>query len=146
MARRLLLDYKTGRISPAAWQGDRPSDPQLPLYAAYGNVENVSGILFARIRAGETEFEGRVRDARSQLLADQGARTVLVTDPYSDSMRDEWARALEILAEEFLAGEAAVDPRPHACDLCHFQPLCRIAELNLAAIGTAGNDDEDLDD
>ncbi len=143
---RLLLDYKTGRVSPAAWQGDRPSDPQLPLYAAYGNVENVSGILFARIRAGETGFEGRVRDARSQLLADQGARTVLVTDPYSDSMRDEWARALENLAEEFLAGQAAVDPRPHACDQCHFQALCRIAELDLAPIGAPGNDDEDPDD
>jgi ATP-dependent helicase/nuclease subunit B len=143
---RLLLDYKTGRVSPAAWQGDRPSDPQLPLYAAYGNVENLSGILFARIRAGETEFEGRVRDARSQLLADQGARTVLVTDPYSDSMRDEWARALKNLAEEFLAGEAAVDPRPHACGQCHFQALCRIAELNLAPVGAPGNDDEDPDD
>jgi ATP-dependent helicase/nuclease subunit B len=143
---RLLLDYKTGRISPATWQGERPSDPQLPLYAAYGNVENLSGILFARIRAGETGFEGRVRDARSQLLADQGARTVLVTDPYSDSMRDEWARALENLAEEFLAGEAAVDPRPHACDQCHFQALCRIADLNLAPIGVPGNDDEGPDD
>ncbi|MGB9030102.1 MAG: PD-(D/E)XK nuclease family protein, partial [Acidobacteriaceae bacterium] len=142
----LLLDYKTGRVSPASWQGDRPSDPQLPLYAAYGNVEDLSGILFARIRAGETEFEGRVRDARSQLLADQGARTVLVTDPYSDSVRDGWARALENLAEEFLAGEADVDPRPHACEQCHFQPLCRIAELNLGPIGTPGNDDEDPDD
>ncbi len=143
---RLLLDYKTGRVSPAAWQGERPSDPQLPLYAAYGNVENLSGILFARIRAGETGFEGRVRDARSQLLADQGTRTVLFTDPYSDSTRDEWARALEKLAEQFLAGQAAVDPRPHACDQCHFQALCRIAELNLAPIGVPGNDDEDPDD
>jgi probable DNA repair protein len=143
---RLLLDYKTGRISPAAWQGERPADPQLPLYAVYGNVEDVSGILFARIRAGETGFEGRIRDARSQLLADQGSKTVLVTDPYSDSMRDEWARALEGLAEEFRAGEAAVDPRPHACHQCHFQSLCRIAELDLTTIGAAPNDDEDADD
>jgi ATP-dependent helicase/nuclease subunit B len=143
---RLLLDYKTGRISPAAWQGERPADPQLPLYAVYGNVENVSGILFARIRAGETGFEGRVRDARSQLLADQRSQTVLVTDPYSDSMRDEWARSLEGLAEEFLAGEAAVDPRPHACDQCHFQSLCRIAELDLITIDAAANDAEDADD
>jgi hypothetical protein len=61
-------------------------------------------------------------------------------------MRDEWARALEGLAEEFRAGEAAVDPRPHACHQCHFQSLCRIAELDLTTIGAAPNDDEDADD
>jgi CRISPR/Cas system-associated exonuclease Cas4 (RecB family) len=60
-------------------------------------------------------------------------------------MRDEWARALEKLAEEFLEGEAAVDPRPHACKQCHFQALCRIAELNLAPIGSS-DDDEVPDD
>ena len=65
---RLLLDYKTGNVSTASWDGDRLDDPQLPLYAAYGNVENVSGILFARIRSGKIEFEGRVRDAQRTAL------------------------------------------------------------------------------
>ncbi len=65
---RLLLDYKTGNVSTAGWEGDRLDDPQLPLYAAYGNVENVSGILFARIRSGKIEFEGRVRNAKRAAL------------------------------------------------------------------------------
>ncbi|MFZ0270252.1 MAG: PD-(D/E)XK nuclease family protein [Acidobacteriaceae bacterium] len=132
---RLLIDYKTGQVSPALWEGERPADPQLPLYAAYGNVENVSGILFAQIRAKETSFEGRVRDARNQLDASLSSQSALVNEPYSEAMRDEWARALENLAAEFLRGEAAVSPRDaKVCGLCDLHSLCRIAESNLASI------------
>lgn len=141
---RLLIDYKTGIISPAAWRGERLAEPQLPLYAAYGNVENLSGILFAQIRAGETRFEGRIRDAQSQLLADAGSRTALVTDPYSDRMCDDWARALARLAEEFLRGEAAVNPRePKVCSVCRLQGLCRVAENNFAFASSNGDEEEE---
>ena len=56
------------------------------------------------------------------------------------------ARPLERKVEREVAGEAAVDPRPHACDQCHFQSLCRIAELDLITIDAAANDAEDADD
>jgi probable DNA repair protein len=146
---RLLLDYKTGRISPAAWKGDRPDEPQLPLYAAYGNVDNLSGVLFAKIRAGSTGtarntgFEGRIRDAHAQLSADIGDKKVIVTDPYSDAMRDEWAHALQNLALEFLHGIATVAPRPQVCNFCPLPALCRKAELDLTA---AAEDDEEPSD
>jgi probable DNA repair protein len=137
---RLILDYKSGDVSAAAWNGDRPGEPQLPLYAAYGNVENLSGILLAKIRAGETGFDGRVRDAQAQLMAEMGDKKAIVTDPYSDAMRDAWARALENLAAEFLGGEAIVSPRePQVCGLCKRQSLCRVAELDRVA----PNGDED---
>ncbi len=141
---RLLIDYKTGQISTSGWEGDRPDDPQLPLYAAYGNVENLSGVLFARIRAGKTAFEGHVRDAQKQLSANTPLKNALVTEPYSGAMRDQWAVALAKLAEEFLHGEAAVAPEPHACDYCHFHSLCRITELN--PVPTALDEDQDTAD
>ncbi len=138
---RLLIDYKTGAISPAAWRGDRPDEPQLPLYAAYGNVGNLGGVLLARIRAGETGFDGRVRDARAQLQPDISARKALVTDPYTDAMRDEWARSLAALAREFLRGESSVSPRePEVCTHCPLPALCRKAELSLSSSA-----DEELD-
>ncbi|HZZ40689.1 MAG TPA: PD-(D/E)XK nuclease family protein [Acidobacteriaceae bacterium] len=147
---RFLLDYKTGRISSAAWKGGRPDEPQLPLYAAYGNVENLSGVLFAKIRAGSTNkirntgFEGRVRDAHAQLSADFGAKQVIVTDPYSGDMRDEWARALQNLALEFLQGIATVTPRePQVCQYCALPALCRKAELDLVPV--VEGDDEGSD-
>ncbi|MGA8110768.1 MAG: PD-(D/E)XK nuclease family protein, partial [Acidobacteriaceae bacterium] len=131
---RLILDYKSGDVSASAWDGDRPGEPQLPLYAAYGNVENVSGVLLAKIRAGETGFDGRVRDTLAQLGPDIGAKSGLLNKPYTSALRDEWAGALEALAAEFLQGEAAVRPRePQVCTFCKLHSLCRIAELNRIA-------------
>lgn len=144
---RLLLDYKTGNVSTASWDGDRPDDPQLPLYAAYGNLENVSGILFARIRSGKIEFEGRVRDAHAQLSAEIGNKKTLVTRPYNDVMRDEWARALASLGDEFLRGEAAVTPRDtKVCTFCDLHSLCRVAESAFVPVALDEEGEEDADD
>lgn len=140
---RLLVDYKTGDVSPASWRSDRPDEPQLPLYAAYGNVENLSGVVFARIRPDKTCFDGRVRDARAQLLPNLGSQSSMLRDPYTPAMREDWARALAHLAEQFLAGDAAVDPRqPDVCRNCDFPALCRKAELALAASGDEDDEDE----
>jgi len=51
--------------------------------------------------------------------------------PYTDAMRDEWTTALLNLAEDFLRGEAAVDPRDgrKTCEFCPLPGLCRIAEV-----------------
>lgn len=141
---RFILDYKTGQISPSAWNGERPEEPQLPLYAVYGNVENLSGILFAQIRAGETRFAGLVRDAETQLCSGACSKKDFVTEPWSGSMRDDWARVLRDLAAQFLAGEAAVDPRdPKDCTYCPLPALCRKAEWNRVASETNGDDAAD---
>ena len=133
---RLIIDYKTGDVSPASWRNDRPDEPQLPLYAAYGNVENLSGVVFAKIRAGKTGFDGRMRDAQGQLCPDVSTLSRLVTEPYSEAMREDWARVLRALADRFLQGYAAVDPRDAAvCRHCDFPALCRKAELDLAGRG-----------
>jgi RecB family exonuclease len=142
---RVIIDYKTGEVSAAAWKGQRPTEPQLPLYAVYGGVENLSGILLAKIRAGETNIDGRIRDARAQLFADARAQNAIVQDPYTDGMREEWAQVLARLASQFQAGEATVDPRePAVCGLCDLHGLCRVAELNLvAAAHNAEVEDDD---
>ncbi|HZU09997.1 MAG TPA: PD-(D/E)XK nuclease family protein, partial [Pseudacidobacterium sp.] len=140
---RLLIDYKTGDVSAADWQGERMKEPQLPLYAIYGNVENVSGLLFARIRAGKTEFAGHVANAQAQFEAGLTAKSPLVNKPYNIKMREGWQRALLGLAEEFLRGEASVDPKegPKTCKYCPLPGLCRIAELDLATDGEEPDDE-----
>jgi ATP-dependent helicase/nuclease subunit B len=140
---RLLLDYKTGEVSAAAWKGERLEEPQLPLYAVYGNVEHVSGLLFAQIRAGKTRFQGRVRDALTQLDADLKASSGLVKEPYSETMRDDWKNTLLNLAEDFLHGNAVVDPRDSkVCSHCPLPGMCRIAESQL----DQSNPEEERDD
>jgi ATP-dependent helicase/nuclease subunit B len=132
---RLLLDYKSGAdVSTAGWEGSRPDEPQLPLYAIFGNVEAVCGVLLARIRAGETELEGCVSDVRAQIFANKKPSSNLAKNPYNDAMRDEWRAALLNLAEDFLQGEAQVDPKDgkKTCTYCAFPGLCRVAELKEA--------------
>jgi ATP-dependent helicase/nuclease subunit B len=139
----LLIDYKTGEVSAAAWKGERPDEPQLPLYATYGNVEYVSGILFAQIRAGKTEFVGRAANAQQTVLADLTATSSLVNQPYDKNMHDAWQQALLQLADEFLHGEASVDPK-HGADTCTYCPLpglCRVAEARVANETDAESDD-----
>lgn len=141
----LLIDYKSGDVSPKDWALPRPNEPQLPLYAVFGNVENVRGALFARIRAGKKMgFTGAVEDARSQLLPSEGARSELVKHPYTTAMRDAWQDALLKLADDFLRGEALVDPK-HGAETCRYCPLpglCRVAETrSIAKDGDEADDD-----
>ncbi len=128
----LLIDYKTGQVSTTAWQGDRPDEPQLPLYAVYGNVENVSGLLFAQIRTQDAKFIGRIENARSQLFADLKDANPLVKYPYENSMHDAWQSALAALAEEFAQGQARITPKhgEKTCEHCPLPSLCRIHEIN----------------
>jgi probable DNA repair protein len=128
---RLLIDYKSGTVSPRDWQPPRPNEPQLPLYAVFGNVENVSGVLFAQIRAGSNCFRGHVADATIQVFADARANSVLAKEPYNRLKKDEWQEALLRLAEDFMRGEAAVNPKEgkKTCRYCPLPGLCRVAEV-----------------
>jgi RecB family exonuclease len=127
----LILDYKSGEVGPGDWDPPRPNEPQLPLYAVYGGVENVRGVLFGRIRAGDTCLTGNVADVRAQLFADAKANSAMAANPYTEEMRDEWHEALLNLAGEFLTGEAAVDPKEgrKTCKYCPLPGLCRVAEV-----------------
>lgn len=140
----LLIDYKSGDVSPKDWALPRPNEPQLPLYAVFGGVDNVCGALFARIRAGKKMgFAGAVEDARSQLFPDESAHSQLVRHPYTPEMRDAWKDALLDLSEDFLRGEAIVDPKegPETCKCCSLPGLCRLAEKQV--MGEDGDESYD---
>ncbi len=133
---RLLVDYKSGQVSTKDWDGMRPNEPQLPLYATFGNVEDVCGVVFARINVEKTRLEGCVSDARAQLFANTTASSKLMKNPYDQTMRDEWTTALLNLAEDFLHGEAQVDPKEQkkTCKFCALPGLCRVAELRETSV------------
>jgi len=123
----------------------RPNEPQLPLYAIFGNVENVRGVVFARINVEKTALEGCVSDGRTQIGT--AAKPKLTKNPYDDEIRGEWRAALLNLAEDFLHGEAKVDPKDpkNTCKFCAMPGLCRVAELREASTedeAEAGEGDE----
>jgi ATP-dependent helicase/nuclease subunit B len=129
----LVIDYKSGDVSPKSWDLPRPDDVQLPLYAGFaldGDEEVLGGLVFAKVRAGNHAFAGRVGDAKSTLHANLSGSSGLIKDSLTAELLIDWRAYVEQLAKDFLAGRAEVDPReyPKTCEHCGLQTLCRIQE------------------
>jgi len=133
-----VIDYKTSASvpSPSSWLGDRPSDPQLPLYAlaveqqgtADGSLpagQHVSIAAFASLVArDEVAFRGppaRPLDGRKPRKDKKWLGW--------DEQTAQWRSTFERLAKDYAAGRAPVDPfKTKACDYCKRQSLCRVFE------------------
>jgi len=128
----LVIDYKSGLVSPRSWQLPRPDDVQLPLYAGFALDEDelLGGLVFAKVRPGDQSFTGHVGDARATLFSDLSSTSSLVKAKFEGEMLIDWRRHIEQLARDFVNGRAEVDPRdyPKTCEHCGLQTLCRIAE------------------
>jgi ATP-dependent helicase/nuclease subunit B len=131
-----IIDYKTGRVDPAKWFGDRPEDPQLPLYAV-SSGETPFAVVFAVIRDEECRFKGVVR-AESAFPGLPPRRTrsteaLVAAGADMPATVAGWREVLHRLMAGFLAGQAAVDPKDgrRTCSgsWCELQSLCRIDEL-----------------
>ncbi|HEU5340933.1 PD-(D/E)XK nuclease family protein [Edaphobacter sp.] len=119
----LLIDYKTGQVTTNAWLGERPDEPQLPLYATLSDPARLQGVAFGVVRPGKdltltgyctTENAlSKTRPMKEASLADQA---------------NEWRRVLDNLAEDFYAGKARVAPKkyPSTCEQCAQRILCRL--------------------
>ncbi|MGO9437440.1 MAG: PD-(D/E)XK nuclease family protein [Terracidiphilus sp.] len=126
----LVIDYKTGDVSPKAWELPRPDDVQLPLYAGFALNQQLGGLVFAKIRAGNFEFAGSVTDARATLVSDLQRTSALLKRPLTAEQLSAWKSYIEQLARDFVAGRADVDPGdyPKTCDACGLHAICRIHE------------------
>lgn len=129
----LVIDYKSGDVSPSDWNLPRPDDVQLPLYANFAlgcDAGNIGGLVFAKVRTREVEFAGSVRDAKATLFSNLRGSTNLVKKPLTSEQLSAWKECIEELARDFLSGRAVVDPRkyPETCKNCGLQALCRVQE------------------
>ncbi len=136
---RVIIDYKTGMLTGVSWDGPRPDEPQLPLYAGFGKIDDLKGVLLGRVREDNIKFIGRVEDAGLVMPRD----SKLMQPPYSAAMLQDWQNVLLDLAQQFLRGEAQVDPKqyPKTCKFCDLHGLCRIAESN--PVDTGDEDESD---
>jgi len=138
----LVIDYKTGDAKAKSWDLPRPDDVQLPLYAGFALGGDVGGLVFAKLRAGENGFEGRVKAAKQTLKAGLSGNSNLVRKPLTRQDMTAWRDEINMLATAFLAGRADVNPRefPETCKNCGLQALCRIQEIQ---DGAGAGDDSD---
>jgi ATP-dependent helicase/nuclease subunit B len=118
---RVLIDYKTG-AADADWRGERPDNPQLPVYALL-SPDALVAVAYAKVNAAESGFvaeseRGDIfpRTRRSGL---EGMATLAELIPV-------WSRRIERIAGEFAAGRAEVAPTIEACQSCKLQGLCRV--------------------
>lgn len=126
----LVIDYKSGDVSPKAWELPRPDDVQLPLYAGFAMTEELGGLVFAKVRSREASFSGCVRDAKATLFDNLKGNHSLAKIKLASEQMKEWKQYIEQLARSFVAGRAEVDPRkyPQTCERCGLQTLCRVQE------------------
>jgi RecB family exonuclease len=106
--RLAVIDYKSGtpeRFEPWA---ERPPRPQLPVYATIAGAQSAP---LPQLQAVPARDEA---SAWPQLLA-------------------HWQEQIHSLVQEYLSGQAAVQPQPGACDYCHLQMLCRVNPAELRA-------------
>lgn len=132
----IIIDYKTGSEDPKKWFGERPDNPQLPLYAISADT-TPAGVAFGIIRDDGCLFKGVVR--RGGLLPDLPPNETKATRYLVEAGRDlpatisAWRQVLERLVADFQSGEAAVDPKAglNTCTKtwCELQSLCRVGEL-----------------
>jgi ATP-dependent helicase/nuclease subunit B len=126
---RVVIDYKTGRAQLGAMLGARMEEPQLPLYLVAAEPE-AAAVAFAQVRAGDMRFVGLAREA--EVLP--GTRTPAAVRAGAEAdwpaQVKFWRREITRLADDFAAGNAAVDPKDglDSCRYCEQQPLYRVHE------------------
>ena len=138
----LVIDYKTGNVDPRSWDLPRPDDLQLPLYKVFGldpiqpslfdsyGGPASGGLVFAKVRVGDTCFAGRVADAKKTIDPELTGNSGLVRRALTGLDESEWKKYIERMAEDFIMGHAEVDPRdyPKTCENCGLQSVCRIQD------------------
>lgn len=104
----LIIDYKTGKTSTNDWFGDRPNDPQLPLYCVTSN-QPIQGLMYAQIKTGSLKFNP------------VGATLAV-------AHITKWRTVLNKLSQDFCNGNATVDPKngDQTCRICKLHGLCRV--------------------
>lgn len=130
----IVIDYKTRKQSVQTMLGERPDEPQLPLYLVMTEAQQqAAGVSFAAVKRGEMGFAAIVRDP--DLLPGPGVKVFsqLNACKQFDSWEDlivTWRQHLMGLAEGFCSGDARVNPKnfPETCEHCDMQLFCRIHE------------------
>ncbi|MEZ4599340.1 MAG: PD-(D/E)XK nuclease family protein [Syntrophotaleaceae bacterium] len=130
---RIIIDYKTGWPGIQDWLGERPVEPQLPLYGLDEQEKSLAAVSFARVRGAGCAFIGVAREGGllPGIPALQEHRVVQSAgvDDWK-TLLTGWREKLLRLSDDFAAAKAAVDPidRERACDRCDLHPLCRVGE------------------
>ena len=138
----VFVDYKTGLAgNPREWIGERPSDPQLPLYSLLFEPGELQALVFAKVRAGK-EAKWLGYQAAPGIIPSTRSNVVDL-----ETQTAQWRDTLTQLASDFYLGRASVSPRSFEvdCRRCAQRLLCRINPESLLATSDEDEDTETND-
>ncbi|MDG2088625.1 MAG: PD-(D/E)XK nuclease family protein [Arenicellaceae bacterium] len=126
---RLVIDYKTGKPVLSNLFSERPEEPQLLLYQValdqQDHNKNNTGIGYGVINVGKPTLAA---------VLPQGQDVSVIGGRKSSDCGDwtllsqRWISIIELFAEEFNAGHAAITPSKNACRYCDLKAVCRIQQ------------------
>ncbi|MDG2091533.1 MAG: PD-(D/E)XK nuclease family protein [Gammaproteobacteria bacterium] len=137
----VLIDYKSGSVKSEISDEARPSDPQLMLYSdALGQEDKfkpINALLYAQVNIDSPSYHG------VSLNNETFPKTALsehrkISESYSwEELKLHWQAVLSNIAQEFLDGYVAVDPKAaKSCQYCHLTSFCRINEQQHEGVNT----------
>jgi probable DNA repair protein len=122
----VIVDYKSGDKDHKAWIGERPEEPQLPLYTLL-EPDKTKGVLFGVLKPDALTYKGLLQQRDLFALGKNSA--LKQADDWHQQMQD-WQKTLERLAEEYRQGRAEVSPlNDNTCTFCHLAAVCRVNEV-----------------
>ncbi len=130
-----LVDYKSGSVKAEVSDEARPSSPQLLLYASAlaqtDEFNPVNALLYAQVNIDSPSYHGVSLDNATFPKTGYSEQRKIAVDYSWDELKQHWQHVLSNIAQEFLDGYVAVDPKgPMSCHYCHLSSFCRIQEQN----------------
>lgn len=114
-----VIDYKSSLPGRLPWNEERPTAPQLLMYALLD--EQINTLLFASLKEGNVTMKGISEDALGGVGINQ-----IKKDEDWQRLREGWQEQIRALVEEYQQGLCVPQPvSPAECQLCDFKSLCR---------------------
>ena len=141
---RAIIDYKTGVCETKSWMGERPDEPQLPLYAL--SQENVAAVAFGQVRTGRHALSRHQPrggpHSRVVTLDKDAAAPAKRYDRSWERLVDGWRTETRCRGRGFTGRRRARRSQAgrETCKTCDQHTFCRIAEK--APFGVAHGDDD----
>jgi RecB family exonuclease len=117
-----IIDHKTGRVSVSEWFDERPTDVQVPLYAAH-SPQPVAAAAVARVSGRRVGYVGLWEEGTFP-----GPPRKLAGGRTWEQQLDAWRAQIESLATELAAGDTRIFVAHTDEAEGAYSPLSRVAE------------------
>lgn len=117
----VLIDYKSGYVTPSKWFEERLTEPQIPLYALA--FDKINTLCYYQLKPSMLAIKG-VSETLDEVKGINLIEKVQKTD--WSSQKEKWQGEITALIEEYKNGIISPTPKSNQlCRECEFMALCR---------------------